>query len=56
MATSTVDNGATQGALIVLLGMILGAMLLLVVQRYVVVEKRKDLSKLYKVYENEGKT
>lgn len=51
MDTSTGNNGATQGALIVILGMLLGAMLLLVVQRYVVVEKQKDLAKLHNFYE-----
>lgn len=52
VGTHTGGNGATEGALTVVYGMILGALLLLVVQRYTTIEKQKALSKLHSLYED----
>lgn len=52
MGTHTDSNGTTQGALVVVFGMILGALVLVVVQRYTTTEKQRVLKEAYSFHEN----
>jgi len=47
LSTNTGCNGAAQGAHTVVYGMILGALLLLVVQRYTTLEKQRVLKQAH---------
>jgi hypothetical protein len=47
MGTKSDSNGATQGALVVIFGMIMGAMLILVIQRYTTLVKQQVLKEAY---------
>lgn len=55
MRTKSDKYGAVQGAYVVIFGMILGAILLLVVQRYTTTEKQKAVKEAHDFLVPKGK-